>query len=85
MILAIAHWESGQSMMMATRLAHERGAKIIVLTDFGKAPIQAFADIVLSTAARQRDSGLEVVFSRIDQLAILDALIACIAVQRLDA
>ncbi len=84
-ILSIAHWEPGQSMMTATRLAHERGAKTIVLTDSGKSPIHAFADIVLSTAARQKDSEFDPIFSRIDQVAILDALIACVAAQRPDA
>jgi DNA-binding MurR/RpiR family transcriptional regulator len=63
----------------ATRLAKEAGARTICLTNFGRSPIQAFADIVLFTMARETKFRTEAMTSRLAQLAIIDVLVACLA------
>ncbi|MGE4411211.1 MAG: MurR/RpiR family transcriptional regulator [Sphingomonadales bacterium] len=79
--LTISHSGSSQETLTATRLAREAGAKTIVVTNYGKSPILAFADIVLFTVARETNFRTEAMTSRIGQLAVLDTLIACLALQ----
>lgn len=47
-------------------------------------PLLAFADIVLHTMAREIDFRTEAMTSRIAQPAIVDALIACLALATYD-
>ena len=61
------------------RLAREAGAKTIVITNFARSPIQAYADIVLFTMARETAFRTEAMSSRIAQLCVVDALIAALA------
>jgi DNA-binding MurR/RpiR family transcriptional regulator len=63
----------------ATRLAKEAGAKTIVITNFARSPIQAFADVRLFTMARETRIRTEAMTSRIAQLCVVDALIAALA------
>jgi DNA-binding MurR/RpiR family transcriptional regulator len=77
--LTISHSGSTHETVMATRLAKEAGAHTICLTNFGRSPIQAFADIVLFTMARETRFRTEAMTSRLAQLAIIDVLIACLA------
>src|SRR5690606_24474744 len=44
--LTISHSGSTHETLAATRLAKEAGAKTICITNYGKSPIQAYADIV---------------------------------------
>lgn len=83
--LTISHSGATQETVMATRLAREAGAKTIVVTNFGKSPIQAYADIVLFTVARETNFRTEAMTSRIGQLAVVDALIACLALDDYEA
>jgi DNA-binding MurR/RpiR family transcriptional regulator len=83
--LTISHSGSTQETLTATRLAREAGAKTIVVTNYGKSPIQAYADIVLFTVARETNFRTEAMTSRMGQLAILDALIACLALEDYEA
>ena len=57
----------------------EAGARTICITNFGRSPIHAYSDIVLTTMARETHFRTEAMASRIAQLAIVDTLIACLA------
>jgi DNA-binding MurR/RpiR family transcriptional regulator len=78
-VLTISHSGSTIETVAATRLAKEAGATTVCITNFGKSPILAFADIVLYTAARETLFRTEAMTSRIAELAIVDALTATIA------
>jgi RpiR family transcriptional regulator, carbohydrate utilization regulator len=78
-VLAISHSGSTHETVTATRLAREAGAATICITNFGKSPIQAFCDVLLFTMARETSFRTEAMTSRLAQLAIIDALIACLA------
>lgn len=78
-VLTISHSGSTHETVLATRLAREAGASTICITNFGKSPIQAFADVLLFTMARETSFRTEAMTSRLAQLAIIDALIACLA------
>ncbi len=83
-VITISHSGSTTETVTATRLAKEAGAKVICITNYGRSPIQAHADIVLHTMARETQFRTEAMTSRIAQLAIVDALIANLALANYD-
>jgi DNA-binding MurR/RpiR family transcriptional regulator len=83
-VLTISHSGSTHETVTATRLARQAGAKTIVITNFGKSPIQAFSDVLLLTMARETNFRTEAMTSRLAQLAIIDVLIACLALADCD-
>ena len=83
-VLTISHSGATHETVVATRLAKEAGAKTIVITNFARSPIQAYADIVLFTMARETRFRTEAMTSRIAQLCVVDALIAGLALADYD-
>lgn len=83
-VLTISHSGATHETVASTRLAREAGAKTIVITNFARSPIQAFADIVLFTMARETEFRTEAMSSRIAQLCVVDALIAALALADYD-
>jgi DNA-binding MurR/RpiR family transcriptional regulator len=83
-VLTISHSGSTIETLTATRLAKDAGATTIVVTNFGKSPILSHADVVLNTLARETQFRTEAMTSRIAQLAIIDALIAALALADYD-
>ncbi|WP_283192745.1 MurR/RpiR family transcriptional regulator [Rhizobium sp. AN80A] len=78
-VITISHSGSTVETLAATRLAKDAGATTIAITNFGKTPLLAYTDIVLHTLARETQFRTEAMTSRIAQLAVVDALIACLA------
>jgi RpiR family carbohydrate utilization transcriptional regulator len=78
-VLTISHSGSTIETVTATRLARERGARTVVVTNFGRSPIAAHADVLLHTAARETRFRTEAMTSRIAQLAVVDALVSHVA------
>ncbi len=83
-VLTVSHSGSTHETVASTRLAKEAGAKTICITNYGKSPIQNYADVVLYTMARETRFRTEAMTSRIAQLAIVDALIAALALATYD-
>lgn len=83
-VITISHSGATLETVAATRLAKEAGAKTIVITNFARSPIQAFADVVLFTMARETRFRTEAMTSRIAQLCVVDALIAGLALADYD-
>jgi DNA-binding MurR/RpiR family transcriptional regulator len=84
-VLTISHSGSTLETVTATRLAREAGARTVVVTNIGRSPITAFAEVVLHTAARETRYRTEAQTSRIAQLAVVDALVAALALARGEA
>lgn len=82
--LTISHSGSTHETIAATRLAKESGASTICITNIGKSPLHAFADVVLFTIGREVRFRTEAMTSRLAQLAIIDVLIACLALTDYD-
>ena len=78
-VITVSHSGSTHETVMATRLAKEAGAKTICITNFGRSPIQQYADVLLLTMSRETQFRTEAMTSRLAQLAIIDVLIACLA------
>jgi len=83
--ITVSHSGSTLETIEATKLAKEAGARTICITNFGKSPIQAYTDVVLHTMAKETRFRTEAMTSRIAQLAIVDALIACLALATYDS
>ena len=83
-VLTISHSGATHETLAATRLAREAGAKTIVITNFARSPIQAHADVLLFTMARETRFRTEAMTSRIAQLCVVDALIAALALADYD-
>src|SRR5262249_24327416 len=82
--ITVSHSGSTHETVTATRLAKAAGAHTICITNYGKSPLLAYADDVLHTMARDTQFRTEAMTSRIAQLAIVDALIACLALSTHD-
>lgn len=78
-VLTVSHSGATHETVAATRLAREAGATTICVTNYGRSPILAHADIVLHTMAKETRFRTEAMTSRIAQLAVIDSLIACLA------
>ncbi|WP_126424199.1 MurR/RpiR family transcriptional regulator [Asticcacaulis excentricus] len=78
-VLTISHSGATHETLTSTRLAHEAGARTIVITNFTRSPIFAHADVRLLTMARETLFRTEAMTSRIAQLCVVDALIAALA------
>lgn len=83
-VLTISHSGSTNETVASTRLAQEAGARTVIITNFGRSPIQAYADVVLFTMARETRFRTEAMTSRIAQLCVIDALIAALALADYD-
>ena len=83
-VLTISHSGATHETMAATRLAKAAGARTVVITNYARSPIQAHADVVLFTMARETLFRTEAMTSRIAQLCVLDALIAALALADYD-
>lgn len=83
-VITISHSGATHETVVATRLAHEAGARTIVVTNFARSPIQTYADIVLFTMARETRFRTEAMTSRIAQICVVDALIAGLALADYD-
>ncbi len=77
--VTISHSGSTRETVAAARLAKHSGAGTVVITNYGKSPIQKYADVVLYTAARETQFRTEAMTSRIAELAVVDALNTCVA------
>lgn len=82
--ITISHSGSTIETVTATRLAKQAGATTICITNYGKSPLLTHADIVLHTMAKETQFRTEAMTSRIAQLAVVDALIASLALATYD-
>jgi DNA-binding MurR/RpiR family transcriptional regulator len=83
-VLTVSHTGSTHETVTSTKLAKAAGAKTVVITNYARSPIQAHADVVLFTMARETLFRTEAMSSRIAQLCVLDALIAALALADYD-
>ncbi|GFN34549.1 MurR/RpiR family transcriptional regulator [Tepidimicrobium xylanilyticum] len=66
------------------KIAKEKGATTIAITQYGKSPIQDIADIVLFTANVENNFRSGAMASRISQLFVIDSLFIGVACKRYD-
>jgi len=72
--VGISHSGSSKDIVEALRLARERGAVTIAITNQGRSPVTKQSDIVLNTASDETQYSILALNSRISQLALIDSL-----------
>lgn len=80
--VTISHTGRTRETLTATRLAKEAGASTICITNFGRPPLLKHCDVALFTAAVETRYRMEAMASRVAQLVVVDALYACLAIER---
>lgn len=79
--IAITHSGATSDTVEALRVAQERGATTVALTNFPRSPVTTVADHVLTTATRETTFRSGATASRIAQLTVLDCLFIGVARQ----
>jgi DNA-binding MurR/RpiR family transcriptional regulator len=77
--LGISHTGTTIDTIDALRLAAQRGATTIAITNFAASPIANHAGLLLTTAARETTFRSGATASRIAQLAVVDCLFVAVA------
>ncbi|GAB3142356.1 MurR/RpiR family transcriptional regulator [Microbispora hainanensis] len=80
--IGISHTGTTVDVLDALRLAADRRATTIAITNFDPSPITELADIVLTTAARETPFRFGATGSRIAQLTVVDCLSVGVAARR---
>ncbi|WP_182902484.1 MurR/RpiR family transcriptional regulator [Microbispora sp. H10830] len=80
--IGISHTGTTVDVLDALRLAADRQATTIAITNFDPSPITELADIVLRTAARETPFRFGAMGSRIAQLTVVDCLSVGVAARR---
>lgn len=80
----ISHSGTNINVVKCIKVAKEKGAKIIALTTQGKTPVSKNSDITLYTGVEETVFKSESVSTRIAQLAVIDSIIAVVALRNYD-
>lgn len=81
LVVAISHSGRTRNVVNALKLAKERGAKTLCITDFPHSPLTEFADICLCAVHVENSLGVEMVATRAAHLAIVDAIMVAVALR----
>lgn len=82
---AISHSGSSTEVVDLAKLARERGATVITLSDINRSPLQKFSDIALHTASEETKYRVVALSSRVAQMTIIITLYTIIAMKKPDA
>jgi len=83
-LVVISHSGSTKDPIETVEVAKATGAKTIAITNYSKSPLTKAVDVVLHTASPEVKYRSEAMASRIAQVAIVDALLTCLAFRNLD-
>jgi DNA-binding MurR/RpiR family transcriptional regulator len=83
--VGISHTGTTTTTRDALRLARQRGATTVVVTNYDRSPVAAQADLLLTTAVRETTFRSGSMSSRICQLAVVDCLFAGVAQRAYDS
>lgn len=72
--ICISHTGRSKETLKIAEIAHEQGAKVVVITSHGSSPLAKLGDVVLVSISEEIEFHSEALSSRISQLSILDSL-----------
>lgn len=81
LLVAISHSGRTRNVVNAIKVAKERGAKTLCITDFRHSPLTEYADICLCAVHVENSLGVEMVATRAAHLAIVDAIMVSVALR----
>ena len=79
--IAVSHSGRTKSVVNSLRLARERGAKTLCITDFPHSPITKESDICVCAVHAENSLGVEMVATRAAHLALVDCIAMCVALR----
>lgn len=79
--IAVSHSGRTKNVVNALKLAKERGAKTMCITDFPHSPITHHSDIVVCAVHAEVSLGVEMVATRAAHLALVDAITMSVALR----
>jgi DNA-binding MurR/RpiR family transcriptional regulator len=79
--IAVSHSGRTKSVVNSLKLAKQRGAKTMCITDFDHAPITEQADICVCAVHAENSLGVEMVATRAAHLALVDCIAMCVALR----
>lgn len=82
--IGISHTGTTRDVLDPLRVARQRGATTVAVTNFDRSAIVALSDIVLTTAARETTFRSGSMTSRVPQLMLVDCLFAGVALRSFD-
>lgn len=80
----ISHSGSNYNLVKCMEIASEKGARTVALVSQGKTPLSKLADIAIFSVSEETMFKSESLSTRIAQLAIIDVLVAIIAMKNYD-
>jgi RpiR family carbohydrate utilization transcriptional regulator len=77
--IAVSHSGRTKSVVNALKVARERGARTMCITDFPHSPITQESDICVCAVHAETSLGVEMVATRAAHLALVDCIAMCVA------
>ena len=74
-VLAVSWSGTTRNVVSAVKLAKEKGLKTVVVTAYRQSPVSGSADYLLLSALENGEDGRASQYSRINEMAVIEALI----------
>jgi RpiR family transcriptional regulator, carbohydrate utilization regulator len=81
LVIAVSHSGRTKNVVNCLKVAKERGAKTLCITDFPHSPCTEYADICLCAVHVENSLGIEMVATRAAHLAIVDVIMVTVALR----
>ena len=81
LVIAVSHSGRTKNVVNSLKVAKQRGARTLCITDFPHSPLTEYADICLCAMHVENSLGVEMVATRAAHLAIVDAIMVAVALQ----
>jgi RpiR family carbohydrate utilization transcriptional regulator len=81
LVIAVSHSGRTKNVVNSLKIAKERGATTVCITDFPHSPLTEFADITICAVHVENSLGIEMVATRAAHLAIVDVIMVSVALR----
>ena len=81
LVIAVSHSGRTKNIVNCLKVAKERGATTLCITDFPHSPLTEFADIRVCAVHVENSLGIEMVATRAAHLAIVDVIMVTVALR----
>lgn len=82
LVIAVSHSGRTRNVVNALKLARQRGATTMCITDFPRSPLTQHADISICAVHVENSLGVEMVATRAAHLALVDAIMVAVALRK---
>lgn len=83
-VIAISFSGETDEVCQSAKLAADRGAEVVAITNFPNCPLADYSNVMLLTACQEKSLRIGAMASRLAQLAVVDLLMVNIAINHID-